>query len=174
MQGQTQQPHPHQRQQQTQNTPQTCSQNITLTTLPILLCSYKAFLTHIYLIQLCSYKGACRARTYSPFPNRGCNKHKAHLRFADTTLLEQNFAHTTLMMQGLFAGPAPAAPSPTEAATNTKHTSDLLRRFKELTVKEPTDPAALDQPEIDLRVSHWLLVFRQKDCIVRHDNERKI
>lgn len=44
-----------------------------------------------------------------------------------------------------------AAPSPTEAATNTKHTSDLLRRFKELTVKESTDPAALDQPEIDLR-----------------------
>ncbi len=51
------------------------------------------------------------------------------------------------------AGQDPAAPSPTEAATNTKHTSDLLRRFKELTVKEPKDPAAFDQPEIDLRVS---------------------
>ena len=51
------------------------------------------------------------------------------------------------------AGQDPAAPSPTEAATNTKHTSDLLRRFKELTVKEPKDPGALDQPEIDLRVS---------------------
>lgn len=51
------------------------------------------------------------------------------------------------------AGQDPAAPSPTEAATNTKHTSDLLRRFKELTVKEPKDPAGLDQPEIDLRVS---------------------
>ncbi|DBA90824.1 hypothetical protein WJX77_010125 [Trebouxia sp. C0004] len=48
-------------------------------------------------------------------------------------------------------GQDPAAPSPTEAATNTKHTSDLLRRFKELTVKEPKDPAALDQPETDLR-----------------------
>ncbi|KAL3145148.1 hypothetical protein ABBQ38_001750 [Trebouxia sp. C0009 RCD-2024] len=48
-------------------------------------------------------------------------------------------------------GQDPAAPSPTEAATNTKHTSDLLRRFKELTVKEPKDPAGLDQPEIDLR-----------------------
>ncbi|DBB03248.1 TPA: hypothetical protein ACH3X3_010645 [Trebouxia sp. C0006] len=48
-------------------------------------------------------------------------------------------------------GQDPAAPSPTEAATNTKHTSDLLRRFKELTVKEPKDPAAFDQPEIDLR-----------------------
>jgi len=54
------------------------------------------------------------------------------------------------------AGQDPAAPSPTEAATNTKHTSDLLRRFKELTVKEPKDPGALDQPEIDLRVSHHL------------------
>ena len=51
------------------------------------------------------------------------------------------------------AGQDPAGPSPTEAATNTKHTSDLLRRFKELTVKEPKDPAGLDQPEIDLRVS---------------------
>lgn len=48
-------------------------------------------------------------------------------------------------------GQDPAGPSPTEAATNTKHTSDLLRRFKELTVKEPKDPAGLDQPEIDLR-----------------------
>ncbi len=56
-----------------------------------------------------------------------------------------------------FAGQDPAAPSPTEAATNTKHTSDLLRRFKELTVKEPKDPAGLDQPEIDLRVSFRLL-----------------
>lgn len=54
------------------------------------------------------------------------------------------------------AGQDPAAPSPTEAATNTKHTSDLLRRFKELTVKEPKDPAAFDQPEIDLRVSPHL------------------
>ena len=48
------------------------------------------------------------------------------------------------------------APSPTEAATNTKHTSDLLRRFKELRVREPKDPAALDQPEIDLKVRHQL------------------
>lgn len=49
-------------------------------------------------------------------------------------------------------GQDPAAPSPTEAATNTKHTSDLLRRFKELTVKEPKDLSGLDQPEVDLRV----------------------
>lgn len=54
----------------------------------------------------------------------------------------------------LCSGQDPAAPSPTEAATNTKHTSDLLRRFKELRVREGKDLAALDQPEIDLKVSH--------------------
>ena len=52
----------------------------------------------------------------------------------------------------MCVGQDPAAPSPTEAATNTKHTSDLLRRFKEMTVKEPKDLASLDQSEIDLRV----------------------
>lgn len=50
------------------------------------------------------------------------------------------------------AGQDAAAPSPTEAAQNTKHTSDLLRRFKELTVKETKDASCMDQSEIDLRV----------------------
>lgn len=54
-------------------------------------------------------------------------------------------------------GQDPAAPSPTEAATNTKHTSDLLRRFKEMTVKEPKDLAGLDQSEIDLKVRSLIM-----------------
>ena len=73
--------------------------------------------------------------------------------------------YLVLCQQLLFdvAGQDPAAPSPTEAATNTKHTSDLLRRFKELTVKEPKDPGALDQPEVDLRVSFHL---KKADMVV--------
>ena len=71
---------------------------------------------------------------------------------AETCVLLHTHRHVKVW--GCTVGQDSAAPSPTEAATNTKHTSDLLRRFKELTVKESTDPAALDQPEIDLRVSH--------------------
>lgn len=72
-------------------------------------------------------------------------------------------------------GQDPAAPSPTEAATNTKHTSDLLRRFKELTVKEPKDPGALDQPEIDLR-NEKLLVdeFLEKVAAASRKAERLV
>ena len=55
-------------------------------------------------------------------------------------------------MRLIFAGQDAAAPSPTEAAQNTKHTSDLLRRFKELTVKETKDATSMDQSEVDLRV----------------------
>ncbi len=46
--------------------------------------------------------------------------------------------------------------TPTEAAQNPKHTSDLLRRFKEMGLSmrhEYREPAELDQIETDLRVS---------------------
>lgn len=70
----------------------------------------------------------------------------------------------------LCSGQDPAAPSPTEAATNTKHTSDLLRRFKELRVREAKDPSGLDQPEIDLKVSHRFgpCVWLTSLCCVWH------
>ena len=45
--------------------------------------------------------------------------------------------------------------TPTEAAQNPKHTSDLLRRFKEMGLSmrhEYREPAELDQTETDLRV----------------------
>ena len=45
--------------------------------------------------------------------------------------------------------------TPTEAAQNPKHTSDLLSRFKEMGLRmrhEYREPAELDQIETDLRV----------------------
>lgn len=68
------------------------------------------------------------------------------------------------------AGSESAIPNPSDAARSTKHTGDLLRRFKELRLDvrhEYQEQPAMTQPEADLRVSSiFLPMLHPRGCAV--------
>jgi sorting nexin-1/2 len=68
--------------------------------------------------------------------------------------------------------------TPTEAAQSTKHTSDLLRRFKEMGLsmkQEYREPAVLDQQETDLRNARLVMdEFADKVAVASRKAEKMV